>query len=44
MEKEENLNQENTTAKTLNENIEAEKKSDDKQEEDKKVEENPRQK
>ena len=33
MEKEENLNQENTTAETSNENNEAEKQSDDKQEE-----------
>ena len=39
MEKEENLNQENTTSKTSNEKIEAEKELDDKQEKDKDLEE-----
>ena len=39
MEKEENLNQENTTAETSNEEIVVEKQSDDKQEENKNVEE-----
>ena len=39
MEKEENLNQDNTTAETLNENNEADQKSDDKDEEIKGVEE-----
>jgi molecular chaperone GrpE len=39
MEKEENLNQENTTAETSNEEIVAEKQSDDKKEENKNVEE-----
>jgi len=39
MEKEENLNQENTTSETSNEKIEAEKELDDKQEKDKGVEE-----
>ena len=39
MEKEENLNQENTTAETSNEEIVVEKKSDDKKEESKNVEE-----
>ena len=39
MEKEENLNQENTTAETSNEEIVAEKQSDDKKEESKNVEE-----
>ena len=39
MEKEENLNQENTTAETSNEEIVVEKQSDDKKEEDKNVEE-----
>ena len=39
MEKEENLNQENTTAETSNEEIVVEKQSDDKQEEKKIVEE-----
>ena len=35
MEKEENLNQQNTAAETSNEKIEADKQSDDKQEENK---------
>ena len=39
MEKEENLNQENTTAETSNKEIVAEKQSDDKKEENKNVEE-----
>jgi molecular chaperone GrpE len=39
MEKEENLNQENTTAETSNEEIVAEKQSEDKKEENKNVEE-----
>ena len=39
MEKEENLNQENTTAETSNEEIVVEKQSDDKKEESKNVEE-----
>jgi molecular chaperone GrpE len=39
MEKEENLNQENTATETSNENIEADKQSDDKQEENKNLEE-----
>ena len=39
MEKEENLNQENTTAETSNEEIVVEKQSDDKKEENKNVEE-----
>ena len=39
MEKEENLNQENTTSETSNEKIEAEKELDDKQEKNKDVEE-----
>ena len=39
MEKEENLNQENTTAETSNEEIMVEKQSDDKREENKNVEE-----
>ena len=39
MEKEENLNQENTTSETSNENFEAEKELDDKQEKNKDVEE-----
>jgi molecular chaperone GrpE len=39
MEKEENLNQQNTTAETSNEEIVAEKQSDDKKEENKNVEE-----
>jgi len=39
MEKEENLNQENTAAETSNEKIEADKQSDDKQEENKVAEE-----
>ena len=39
MEKEENLNQENTTVETSNEEIVAEKQSDDKKEENKNVEE-----
>ena len=39
MEKEENLNQENTTAETSNEEIVVEKQSDDKREENKNVEE-----
>ena len=39
MEKEESLNQENTTPETSNENIEADKKSGDKEEENKNVEE-----
>ena len=39
MEKEENLNQENTTSETSNEKIETEKKLDDKQEKNKEVEE-----
>ena len=39
MEKEENLNQENTTSETSNEKIESEKKLDDKQEKNKEVEE-----
>jgi molecular chaperone GrpE len=39
MEKEENLNQENTTAETSNDEIVAEKQSDDKKEENKNVEE-----
>ena len=39
MEKEENLNQENTTSETSNEKIETEKKTDDKQEKNKEVEE-----
>ena len=39
MEKEENLNQENTTSETSNEKFEAEKELDDKQEKDKNVEE-----
>jgi molecular chaperone GrpE len=39
MEKEENLNQQNTTAETSNERIVAEKQSDDKKEENKNVEE-----
>ena len=39
MEKEENLNQENTTAETSNEEVVVEKQSDDKKEENKNVEE-----
>ena len=39
MEKEENLNQENTTSETSNEKIETEKELDDKQEKNKEVEE-----
>jgi molecular chaperone GrpE len=39
MEKEENLNQENTTAETSNEKVVVEKQSDDKKEENKNVEE-----
>ena len=39
MEKEENLNQEKTTAETSNEEIESDKQSDDKQEENKNLEE-----
>jgi molecular chaperone GrpE len=39
MEKEENLNQENTAAETSNEEIETDKQSDDKQEENKSAEE-----
>ena len=39
MEKEENLNQENTAAETSNEKIEADKQSDNKQEENKVAEE-----
>jgi molecular chaperone GrpE len=39
MEKEENLNQENTATETSNEKIEADKQSDDKQEENKVVDE-----
>ena len=39
MEKEENLNQENTAAETSNEEIEADKQTDDRQEENKNVEE-----
>ena len=39
MEKEENLNQENTAAETSNEKIETDKQSDDKQEENKSAEE-----
>ena len=39
MEKEENLNQAKTTAETSNEEIEADKQSDNKQEENKNIEE-----
>ena len=39
MEKEENLNQENTAAETSNEKVEADKQSEDKQEENKVAEE-----